>query len=162
MQILSVHKTLYDRYRSHSFSSMTDSKENHPAQGQLVVWWGVIGALAFRGSPPKSDKDFAGRTDAAVFYRPKRTIPGRKSILDGIDELLAIGREAKTSDELKVPRHERSRSITVRLRDKLIEEYPTQCLRLVAISCGGTHVFSDAHRDRIGYTLESVNLSVTT
>jgi len=50
--------------------------------------------------------------------------PGVKAILDDIDELFSIEREAKTIDELQGLRNERSRAITERLRKRLMEEYP--------------------------------------
>jgi transposase len=50
--------------------------------------------------------------------------PGAKAILDDIDELFRIERLAKTFDELKILRDERSRKVIGRLREKLIEEYP--------------------------------------
>jgi transposase len=49
---------------------------------------------------------------------------GVKAILDDIDELFAIEREAKSFDELKTLREERSRPVVERIREKLIEEYP--------------------------------------
>jgi len=49
---------------------------------------------------------------------------GVKSILDEIDELFAIEREAKTFDELKMLREQRSRIIINRLYEKLLQEYP--------------------------------------
>lgn len=50
--------------------------------------------------------------------------PGVKSILDDIDELFAIEREARTFDELKVLRNERSRKIIARIHENLLQEYP--------------------------------------
>lgn len=49
---------------------------------------------------------------------------GVKSILDDIDELFAIEREAKTFDELKILRNDRSRAVIVRIFEKLLQEYP--------------------------------------
>ncbi len=50
--------------------------------------------------------------------------PGAKAILDDIDDLFRIEREAKTFEGLKILRDEKSRPVVERLRLKLIEEYP--------------------------------------
>lgn len=50
--------------------------------------------------------------------------PGVKFILDDIDELFAIEREAKTFDQLKELRNERSRAVIARIHEKLLQEYP--------------------------------------
>jgi transposase len=50
--------------------------------------------------------------------------PGVKSILDDIDELFAIERQAKTFEDLKELREERSRAVVGRIHAKLLEEYP--------------------------------------
>jgi transposase len=49
--------------------------------------------------------------------------PGVKSILDDIDELFAIECEAKTFEDLKVLRTERSGAVIQRLYEKLLAEY---------------------------------------
>jgi len=49
---------------------------------------------------------------------------GVKSILDDIDELFAIERLAKTFDELKTLRFEKSRGVIGRIQAKLLVEYP--------------------------------------
>ena len=48
-----------------------------------------------------------------------------KPILDGIDVLFAIEREAKSFEELKRLRAERSAPVVLRLSQKLFEEYPS-------------------------------------
>ncbi|MGE0171127.1 IS66 family transposase [Nocardioides sp.] len=50
--------------------------------------------------------------------------PGVMAILDDIDELFAIEREARTFEQLKKLRDERSGLITKRLRQALMSEYP--------------------------------------
>ncbi len=50
--------------------------------------------------------------------------PTVKPILDEMDELFKVEREAKTFEELKVLRKEKSEGILHRLKQKLEEEYP--------------------------------------
>lgn len=47
-----------------------------------------------------------------------------KAILDDIDELFAIEREAKSFDELKMLREQRGRAVIAHLYEKLLQEYP--------------------------------------
>lgn len=58
------------------------------------------------------------------FLPLEKTDPGVKVIIDDIDELFAIEREAKSFEELKRLRDERSRTVIERLRERLFAEYP--------------------------------------
>jgi transposase len=58
------------------------------------------------------------------FYTLEGHDPTIKPILDDIDELFTIERRAKTFEELKVLRETESKVILMRLKNRLIEEYP--------------------------------------
>jgi transposase len=58
------------------------------------------------------------------FLPIEKSDPAVKSILDDIDKLFAIEREAKSFDQLKMLRNEKSREVIGRLHKKLLKEYP--------------------------------------
>jgi transposase len=72
----------------------------------------------------KIEQGFCWSHGRRGFLPVEKNDPGVKSILDDIDELFAIEREAKTFEELMVLRNERSRKIIDQLHGKLLEEYP--------------------------------------
>jgi transposase len=58
------------------------------------------------------------------FYPLETHDPTVKPILDDIDELFVIERRAKTFDELKILRQSESSDVLLRLKNRLIDEYP--------------------------------------
>lgn len=72
----------------------------------------------------KIEQGFCWSHGRRGFLPIEKDDPEVKSIVDDIDELFRIEREAKTFDELKILRDERSREVIDRLRGKLIDEYP--------------------------------------
>lgn len=86
---------------------LTDGYAGYSVLDELKIEQGFCWSHARRGFLPIEKDD-----------------PGVRLILDDIDELFRIEREAKSFDELKRLRDERSRKVIDRLRDRLIEEHP--------------------------------------
>jgi transposase len=86
---------------------LTDGYAGYNVLGEIGIAQGFCWAHARRKFLPVEHEDL-----------------GVKTILDNIDELFAIEREARDFDHLKHLRCERSQSITDHLRKALMEEYP--------------------------------------
>lgn len=100
-------KSIKEKIEGFSGVVLTDGYAGYNILGQVGIAQGFCWAHARRKFLPVEHDD-----------------PGVKAILDGIDELFAIEREASDFDQLKQLRCERSLPITDRLRKALMDEYP--------------------------------------
>ncbi|MGE0527285.1 MAG: IS66 family transposase [Bdellovibrionales bacterium] len=100
-------QVLKEKLGDYSGPALTDGYGGYSVLEELGIKQGLCWAHARREFFPLESHD-----------------PSVKPILDLIDELFAIEREAETFEQLAELRKERSRPITEKLRELLIEEFP--------------------------------------